>query len=169
MYIVKGGESVSLYCGLSYDEVVSKYAQTVHSACVMRLSGHCDADDCFQNTFVRLYTSSPEFRDEEHLKAWLLHVAVNECRKYLRDNRRELSLDSVVELPVDTDDDAADISWAILRLEPKYREVLYLYYAEGYKTDEIAEILSRNPATVRTMLRRGRMKLKKIYGGDDDA
>ena len=133
----------------------------------MRLGGHIDADDCFQNTFLRLYTSSPAFRDEEHLKAWLLHVAVNECRKFLRDNRRILSLDSVGEIPVEPPDDEADISWAILRLEPKYREVLYLYYGEGYKTEEIARILDRNPATVRTMLRRGREKLRKIYGGDE--
>ena len=160
---------MSTYCGLSYDEVVRRYASAVHSVCVMRLGGHADADDCFQNTFLKLYTSSPDFLEEEHIKAWLLHVAVNECKKYLRDHRRELSFEDVPELPLTMNDDAADISWAILRLEPKYREVLYLYYGEGYNTEEIARILGRKPATVRTMLRRGREKLKNIYGGDGDA
>lgn len=157
------------YCGLSFDEVVRRYAPAVHSACVMRLGGHADADDCFQNTFLRLCTSAPDFRDAEHLKAWLLRVAVNECKKYLRDHRREISLEGMAEVPLPPLDDERDISWAILRLEPKYREVLYLYYGEGYKTEEIARILGRNPATVRTMLRRGREKLKTIYGGDNDA
>ena len=157
------------YCGLSYEEVVRRYAPAVHAACVMRLGGHADADDCFQNTFLRLYTSAPAFKEEEHIKAWLLRVAVNECRKYLRDHRREMSLDSVPDVPMTPNDDASDISWAILRLEPNYREVLYLYYGEGYNSEEIARILGRNPATVRTMLRRGREKLKKIYGGDNDA
>ncbi len=55
-----------------------------------------------------------------------------------------------------------------MRLEPKYREVLYLYYAEGYSGDEIAAILGKNSNTVRTMMRRGREKLKKIYGGDEN-
>ena len=155
------------YCGLSYEEVVHRYASAVHSLCWMHLGGHTDADDCFQNTFLRLYTASPAFRDEEHIKAWLLRVAVNECRKYYRDNRREVSLDSAVGIAVTPNDDASDISWAILQMEPKYREVLYLYYGEGYKTEEIARILGRNPATVRTMLRRGRDKLRKIYGGDN--
>ena len=135
----------------------------------MRLGGHADADDCFQNTFLRLYTSAPEFKEEEHIKAWLLRVAVNECKKYLRNHRRETSLDSVPDIPLTPNNDESDISWAILRLEPNYREVLYLYYGEGYNSEEIARILGRNPATVRTMLRRGREKLKKIYGGDNDA
>ena len=155
------------YCGLSYDEVVQRYASAVHSLCVMRLQGHPDADDCFQNTFLRLYTASPVFQEEEHLKAWLLRVAINECRKYYRDKRRNLPLDSVAEIALPPSDDALDISRAILRLEPRYREVIYLYYGEGYKTEEIARILDRNPATVRTMLRRGREKLRKIYGGDE--
>lgn len=58
------------------------------------------------------------------------------------------------------------MSWALVKLEPKYRDVLYLYYCEKYKIDEIAEILSHNPNTVKTLLRRGREKLKSIYGGD---
>lgn len=157
------------YCSMSYEEVVRRYAPLVHSCCVMRLGGHADADDCFQNTFLRLYTSAPEFKEEEHLKAWLLRVAVNECRKYLRDHRRETPLDSLPELPLYPNEDESDISWAILRLEPRYREVLYLYYGEGYNTEEIARILGKNPATVRTLMRRGREKLKKIYGGDCDA
>lgn len=160
---------MDLYCGMSYEEAVRRFAPAVHSACVMRLSGHADADDCFQNTFLKLYTSAPKFRDEDHMKAWLLRVAINECRMYLRDSRRTVPLDSVGDVPFAPGDDAADISWAIMRMEPKYREVLYLYYGEGYTTDEIGSILGRNPATVRTMLRRGREKLKKIYGGDDDA
>ena len=160
---------MKLYSGQSYEEVVRKYAPSVRSACLMRLSGHPDADDCFQNTFVKLYTSAPEFNDEAHLKAWLLRVAINECRKYLRNSRRTVSLETVGDIPLPPTDDESDISWAVMRLEPKYREVLYLYYGEQYSTEEVAKILGRNPATVRTLLRRGRQKLKKLYGGDEDA
>ena len=56
-----------------------------------------------------------------------------------------------------------------MRVEPKYREVLYLYYYERYRVDEIAGILDGKPNTVKSLLKRGREKLKKIYGGDDDA
>ena len=56
----------------------------------------------------------------------------------------------------------------MMRLEPKYREVLYLHYCERYKVDEIAQILKKNPNTVKTLLKRGREKLRLIYGGDED-
>lgn len=157
-----------LYSGLTFEQAVQKYACAVHSACVMRLGSEADADDCFQNTFLKLYTSAPEFNEEEHLKAWLLRVAINECKKFLRDNRRTVPLDSVREQAIPPTDDANDISWALMRLEPKYREVLYLYYAEGYSGDEIASILGKNSNTVRTMMRRGREKLRKLYGGDEN-
>ena len=94
-----------LYAGLKYDEAVRKYAQTVQSVCFVRLQSVPDAEDCLQNTFVKLYTKAPYFKDEEHLKAWLLRVAVNECRKYLRDHRRETPLDSLPELPLYPNDD----------------------------------------------------------------
>lgn len=154
------------YFGMTFEEAVRKYAPVVHSACVMRLGNAYDADDCFQNTFMKLYTNPADFREEEHLKAWLLRVAINECRKTLRSRRDTIPLDTVRDTSLPSTDDANDISWALMQLEPKYREVLYLYYAEGYATDEIAEILGKNSNTVRTLMRRGRQKLKAIYGGD---
>lgn len=44
---------------------------------------------------------------------------------------------------------------------------VYLHYIERYKIDEIADILGKKPNTIKTILRRGREKLKAIYGGDD--
>ncbi|MEE1105944.1 MAG: sigma factor [Ruminococcus sp.] len=45
-----------------------KYAQTVAGACVMRLQNYADAEDRFQNTFVKLLTKAPSFQDEKHLR-----------------------------------------------------------------------------------------------------
>ena len=155
-----------IFGNLSFEQVVQKYADAVLAVCIMRLGSEIDADDCFQNTFLKLYTNPPEFRDEEHIKAWLLRVAINECKNFIRDNRRTVSLDTARLIPQPNSDDARDISWALMRLEPDYREVLYLYYVERYKVREIGEILEKNPNTVKTMLSRGRLKLKQIYGGD---
>lgn len=63
--------------------------------------------------------------------------------------------------------DKVDMSWALLKLDHKYRDVIYLYYCENYKVDEIANILKKSPNTVKTLLKRGREKVKEIYGGDE--
>lgn len=151
---------------MDFEAVVRKYADSVLSACIMRLKNEADAEDCFQNTFLKLYTDPPQFKEEEHIKAWLLRVAINECKNFIRDNRKTVPLDSVPPVVQPNSDDFRDISWALMRLEPEYREVLYLYYVEQYKVKEIAGILDKNPNTVKTILSRGRKKLKKIYGGD---
>ena len=154
------------YANLSYDEVVQKYAQTVTGVCVMRLKSYHDAEDCFQNTFFKLYRYPRPFQNEKHLKAWLIRVAVNECNDFLRRQSRLVPLETVQEESVSLNTDAFDASDALLSLEPKYREVLYLHYVERYKVAEIAEILDRNPNTVKTCLKRGRETLKSILGGD---
>lgn len=160
------------FAGLSYDAVLEKYADTVAGVCVMRLQNWADAEDCFQNVFIKLFQKSPVFRSETHLKAWLIRVAVNECHNWLMKNRRFLPLDSVTheqlhDMPQWRDNER-DASWALMRTQPKYREVLYLYYCEEYKVNEIAEILGKKPNTVKTLLKRGREQLKKMYGGGAD-
>ena len=138
------------YAGLSFEQAVAKYSKNVLTACLIRLQNTPDAEDCTQNTFIKLYKKSPDFNDEEHL----------------RDNKRLVSLDSVKEYPLPESDDTRDISWALMRLPPNYREVLYLYYIERYKVDEIAAILDTKSGTVKSLLKRGRDKLRELYGGD---
>lgn len=167
MFYLQRGESMSkLFAGLTYEQTLRKYAQTVTGVCVMRLKNMADAEDCFQNTFVKLLTKPTSFRDENHLKAWLIKVAVNECSNYIKKNRRSLSLQALPFEPGYRTDDAYDVSWALMKLKPDYREILYLHYVERYKVREIADILGKNQNTVKVMLKRGRDMLKAIYGGE---
>lgn len=159
--------SERLFAGLSYEQAVRKYADTVTGVCVMRLRNMADAEDCFQNTFTKLYFKSPEFDSEEHLKAWLIRVAIRECVSYMRKNRRVILSDKIQEETIIFDEDASDMSWALFQTPAKYREVLYLYYCEQYKVSEIAKILKKNENTVKSLLKRGRKLLKSIYGGDE--
>lgn len=164
----RGGINVAqtLYAGLSFEQVVKEYNQTVVSVCIMRLKNWADAEDCFQNTFLSLYNKSPEIKTHEHLKAWLIRVAINECNSCLRKNKHTVALEEYNSQAVEFPHNDTDISWALMELESKYRDVLYLHYVEQYKVNEIAEILGKNPNTVKTLMMRGREKLKAIYGGD---
>ena len=155
-----------LFAGLTFEQVIKNYNQTVVSVCVMRLKNWADAEDCFQNTFVNLYSKSPELETETHLKAWLIRVAINECNNYIKKNKRLVSLENRKEEAVEFPHNEHDSSWALMELDVKYRDVLFLYYVQQYKVEEIADILGKNVNTIKTTLKRGRDKLKSVYGGD---
>ena len=117
-----------------------------------------DAADVYQDVFLRLAQSATEFSSQEHLKAWLLRVAVNRCHDVarLRSRRPAVPLDSMRAL------------WeAVGELPESMRVVIHLYYQEGYSGKEIAGLLGLEPSTVRTRLQRARAQLKISLGGVD--
>lgn len=156
-----------LFADLTYEQTVRKFSDTVTGVCIMRLQNFADAEDCYQNVFLKLYYKSPEFENDEHIKAWLIKVAIHECTSYMRKNRRHIPLDSLENEAFVNDNDSSDISWALMKTPSKYRDVLYLHYCEQYKVREIAEILDTKENTVKSLLKRGREILKSVYGGDN--
>lgn len=156
------------YADCAFDEAVEKYASVVLSTCLVYLKNLPDAEDCTQETFLKLYTKSPSLHDENHLRAWLLRVALNECRHLVRDRRFHLPLEAAENLSISSPEDKQDISLLLMELPTKYREVMWLFYGLRYQSDEIASILGKNPNTVRTLLRRGREMLKNQLGGEND-
>ena len=155
------------FAGLTYVQTVKKYSDTVTKICIVRLQNWADAEDCYQNTFVALFQNSTQFESEEHLKAWLIRVCINECNDYLKKYRKSLSLDrDVKDIAFTLDEDKSDLSWALLQLKSKYRDIIYLHYYEGYKLEEIADILGLKLNTVKSLLKRGKDKLKFICGGE---
>ncbi len=151
-------------------EILEKYADTVFRLCLVYMRNKPDAEDIFQNVFLKLYKVGPDFNDEEHIKAWLLKVTANECKNRLKSfwHKNMISLEEIV-LPVQDKEDREVIKM-VLSLPVKYRNVLYLHYFEGYSIREMSELLNLKEATVKTHLKRGRELLKKllIQGGFTD-
>lgn len=147
-------------------EVVGKYApMMLHSAFAL-LRNTADAEDAVQDTFLKLIRKRPNFRDEEHLKAWLLRVTVNTAKDMLRSSARKCT-ELVEEIPFVSSEDN-DLLNEVLNLPEKYRLVVHLYYYEGYSIKEIASILHKPPATVNTRLDRGRKMLRTSLEGEDN-
>lgn len=119
-----------------------------------------DADDIFQEVFLRYYRRAPAFQSEEHRKAWLLRVTINRAKSCLSKMPHE---------PQETADaapfsapESLELHEALLRLAPKYRTVIHLFYYEGYTAEEIGALLHRKPSTVRTQLTRARSRLADL-------
>lgn len=132
-----------------------------------------DAEDVYQDVFLRLAQSATEFSSQEHLKAWLLRVAVNRCHDVarLRSRRPAVPLDSMLFEPSDagplSPDEVRALWEAVGELPESMRVVIHLYYQEGYSGKEIAGLLGLEPSTVRTRLQRARAQLKISLGGVD--
>ena len=85
------------------------------------------------------------FESEAHEKAWFIRVTINACKDLLKSffRSRTVSLDEVVQLPAETPPDHREVLEAVLSLPPKYKDVVYLHYYEGYTAPEISRMLGK--------------------------
>lgn len=131
-----------------------------------------DADDIVQEVLLKLLKSDVEFESDEHIRNWLLKVAVNQCRKVSVSSwfRKNMPLQEYAESLRYEDPEESALFFAVMGLPKKYRVVIHLFYYEDYSTAEIAKMLGMNESTVRTRLRRARLKLKEVLkdGWEDE-
>lgn len=144
------------------------YSDTVWRACRVYLSP-AEAEDVFQDAFMKYALHDGEFRSEEHKKAWLIRVAINACKDVLKAKRTkneslENHSDSCGEMP-----DVAESSNAALReildalnsLGDPPKTELYLSLYEGYTAKEISEITGEPEGTVHSWISRGKKQLQE--------
>ncbi len=144
--------------------IYTRHCKMIWNICYPYFMNPADTEDAVQETFFRLIRSGKKFTGEQQEKAWLIVTARNVCRDELkRARRRDLPLEQAAEQKAA--EPLENLMGAIAALPEKQRIAIYLYYYEGYKTKEIAQMLHRPSATVRSDLRRGRAALKERLGG----
>lgn len=140
--------------------VVKQYSGPLLRIAFLRLQSTADAEDAVQEVFLRLLKKRPQFRSEDHEKAWLIRTAINLTRDMLRSPaRRNIPLEEETASPRDEN---VQLLFAVRSLPEKYLMVIHLYYYEGYSIKEIARLLALPAATVGTRLSRARALLKPI-------
>ena len=140
---------------------IERWGGLVLATALRLLKNRHDAEDVFQNTFIKAYTRSIPFKSPEHLKAWLIRVASNECISLLRSSwKSKVDLLDVPEELCGPSQEKYTTLKFINSLPKIYSRVLYLYYFCGYSTDELSEIEGVSPSAVRSRLERARAKLK---------
>lgn len=147
------------------ESAVERYGPMVYRLAYAQLRSRHDADDVFQEVFLRYHRAAPSFESEAHRRAWLLRVTAN-CAKSLAASpwrKRSVPLEDVYayDQPEESGLDAA-----LASLPSKYRSVIHLYYYEGFSTEETARILGRRPSTVRAQLTRARQMLARLLKED---
>lgn len=142
------------------------WGDTVYRLALAQTRSTADADDVFQDVFLRLYNDTTGFDSQEHLKAWLIRVTINRCRDVGRAGwkRRSTPLgEAQYSIPAPVEELFESDVWdAVGELPEELGSALHLFYVEGYSTEEVAQILDCNHSTMRTRLRRARIKLKSL-------
>ena len=137
---------------------VQRYSDAVYRAAVHNCRCTADAEDVVQDVFEKLLHYNGSFESEEHLKAWLLRVAINRCRDltwaaYQKDTELDENLPAPEQMP---DGSVLD---AVRTLPENYRNSVYLHYYEGYTAAEIGRMMKVPTNTVLSWLRRARAQL----------
>ena len=143
------------------ESAVEQYGTMVYRLAYAQLRSRHDADDVFQEVFLRYHRAAPPFESEEYRKAGLLRVTAN-CANSLAASpwrKRSVPLEDVYAY---SDQEESGLDAALAQLPSKYRSVIHLYYYEGYSTEEIARILGRRASTVRAQLTRARQTLARL-------
>ena len=126
----------------SFVRAAERYADTVFRVAYSQTRSREDADDVTQDVLIQLLKTEKDFESDAHLKHWLIHVTLNRCRMLFRAPwRKTESIEDYAETLGFEAPEYADLFTAVMRLDKKYRAVIYLYYYEGYTAPEIAGLL----------------------------
>lgn len=149
---------------------MERHGDAVYRLALCRMQNPADAEDVYQEVFCRLLQEPEREWEPEHLKAWLLRTALHRCADVgrFRLKRRTVPLEAAAALAQPEREEYAELWEAVSRLPEKLRTAVHLYFGEGYRTEEIAALLNVPAATVRTRLRRAKLKLKDLLGGNDN-
>lgn len=143
-------------------QVVERWGDMVYRLALARTANVSDAEDVFQEVFLRYFRHEDRFANDEHRKAWLIRCTVNRCKSLLSSpwRKRIVPLETAEEVGVE--DDYREIYAAVLSLPAKYRSVIHLHYFEGLSVAEMAQTLNVPEGTVKSQLSRGRALLREI-------
>lgn len=144
------------------ERMLTEYGNSILRLSYSYLHNLSDAEEILQDTLIQFLKTAPSLKSKEHEKAWLLRVAANLSKNRIYYNRIRQADELNEELVADEREDLSFVWNAVKTLPVQYREVIHLFYHEGYPTAQIAKTLGRKESTVRSDLRRGREKLREI-------
>ena len=125
-------------------ELFVRYRNSLYAAAFNVCKNAQDAEDAVQDTFIQYYSSKKEFDNEQHIRAWLIRVAINKAKNTNRTfwKKNRTSLEEYMETLAFETPESEELFGAVMNLPGKYRIVIHLFYYEDYAIREIAGILN---------------------------
>ena len=170
--MVKGGE------GMDFNEIARNNVDALFRVAYTYVQNEQLAEDIVQDVFLKAFERKEQFRFEADYKTYLIRMTINRSHDMLRSwSYRNFVLSNTftnlfrfensAEEVVLSESENTELAKIILKLKPKYREVIFLYYYYDYDVHEIASVLQTSVNTVKTRLVRARKQLKDKMNGEE--
>jgi len=152
----------------TFEAIYERQFAMVYRVCFSYMKNTADTEDVVSAVFTKLLNHGAAFKNAEHEKAWLLRIAINQCKDYLkRWWRNAADIDEYEGIESADSFQQSELLKIILELPPRYKDVIYLYYYEGYSTAEMAQILKKPHSTIRNHMREARNLLKGVLENEE--
>lgn len=158
-----------------FEKTYQQYSDLVYHLCMTYLGVSEDAEEVFQDVFLKVNDGLSQFRGEAQLKTWIYRIACNACIDELRKRKRRRFFSTYLkvgaeELPsngrspeelMESEEREAHIHLLLDQLPPNQKMALLLKSMEGFKQKEIAEMMNIKEKAVESLLSRARKNLKE--------
>jgi len=143
--------------------LIKQYKNNIYAIAFNICKNVQDAEDVVQDTFIQYLSHKRNFKTEQHIRAWLIRVAINKAKNkndtFLR--RETQPLEDYMETSAFESPESSELFEAVMKLPEKYRITIHLFYYEDYSVNEIADILKISVSNVKVRLSRGRKLLRE--------
>ena len=149
---------------IATEVLAEKYKDHLFAAAFNICKNAADADDVVQDTFLQYHTTNRQFENEQHIRAWLIRVAINKAKNIYFSFWRQkgVPLEEYMETLTFETPEAQTLFTEVMKLPEKYRIVIHLFYYEDYTIREIAKIMNVTESNVKVRLTRGRRLLRNV-------
>jgi len=162
---------------MAFSTLFRRYYDEIFRYCARRLPDRDNAEDAASQVFLKMVSNFDSFTgDEVAFRCWLFRIACNEINNFYRQTGRqnrlfeklqhETACSNATSTGFSDNENQAKLQFlraAVSTLKPNYQDILTLRFFQGLTSEQIAEILGLNPATVRSRLSRSLKHLKKLY------
>lgn len=156
------------------EDAIDRYADMVYRLAFTQVKNQTDADDIFQEVFLRLVKHIHKLKNDEHVKAWLIRVTINCSKKHFDNywNKNVVSIEDDSTLSDESEElsymlhEENPVTLAVKKLPEKYRVIVHLFYYEEFSITEIGNMLKMKESTVKSQLFRAREMLKGMLKED---
>lgn len=150
------------------NNLYEEHGQMLLNLCNKYINNQCDAEDIFQDAMIKIYNNLHRYDNEGSFKSWVYTIFVNSAISAYRKKYKKIVLpivEEIVEEPNgfhenEPDLNAEELQMVIDKLPSQYQRIFHLY-SQGYKYEEMAEILKLNINTCKSLLFRTKRWLRK--------